>query len=36
MNLSEKIKSMILSGIVEEHQRKIGVEIESFYYQKVI
>ena len=34
MNLSEQIKSMILSGIVEEQHRKIGVEIESFYYQK--
>ena len=34
MNLSEKIKSMILSGIVEEQHRKIGVEIESFYYEK--
>ncbi len=34
MNLSEQIKSMILSGIVEEQHRKIGVEIESFYYEK--
>tara|TARA_Y100000746_G_scaffold231212_1_gene244469 strand:+ start:844 stop:2139 length:1296 start_codon:yes stop_codon:yes gene_type:complete len=34
MDLSEKIKSMILSGIVEENHRKIGVEIESFYYKK--
>ena len=34
MDLSEQIKSMILSGIVEEQHRKIGVEIESFYYEK--
>ncbi|MEC9475078.1 MAG: glutamate-cysteine ligase family protein [Candidatus Neomarinimicrobiota bacterium] len=32
MNLSDKIKSMILSKTVSEKERKIGVEIESFYY----
>ena len=32
MNLSDKIRSIILSHIVPENQRQIGLEIESFYY----
>ena len=32
MNLTEKIESFIYSNIVPENQRKIGVEIEGFYY----
>ena len=32
MNLSDKIKSIILSHIVPENQRQVGLEIESLYY----
>ncbi len=32
MSLSDKIKSTILSGMVPENQRKVGIEIEGFYY----
>ena len=34
MNLFDKIKSMILSKTVNEKERKLGVEIESFYYNQ--
>ena len=32
MNLPDKIKSEILSRVVPENQRQIGLEIEGFYY----
>ena len=32
MNLPDKIKSEILSRIVPINQRKVGLEIEGFYY----
>jgi glutamate--cysteine ligase len=33
MNIAERVKSKILSKTAEANNRKIGVEIESFYYK---
>ena len=32
MNLSKKIESLILSKMVSEKKRKIGIEVEGLYY----
>ena len=34
MNLVENIKAEILSHTVSEKQRKIGLEVEGFYYDR--
>ena len=34
MNLSKKIESLILSKVVSEKERKVGIEVEGLYYDK--
>ena len=32
MNLEKKIKETILSGLVSESERRVGLEVEGLYY----
>ena len=34
MSLTKKIESLILSEMVSEKERKVGIEVEGLYYDK--
>ena len=34
MSLTKKIESLILSKMVSEKERKVGIEVEGLYYDK--
>ena len=34
MKIKNKLKEFILSKIVDDNDRKIGLELETFYYNK--